>query len=83
MVDVAPFTICNYTSEASPYLNEVYVEEVEKSSESFYFECFSGFNVTEKQVPTKVDDACESVGLTSDPDGVRSCSGEPFHEEFF
>ena len=34
-------------------------------------------------MPTKADDACEDVGLNSDPDGVRSCSGEPYHDEFF
>ena len=83
LINSAPFKMCDMTTEPTGYLETALGEVLQPSATgNFNYTCWSGFNATTDAVPTAVDEACVH-SISEVPLGVRSCPGEPHHEDFF
>ena len=78
----APFKFCDYAQEATSTLEDPTFTLGQGNNSNFEYQCFSGFNTTINAATNTVDEAC-AEDFPEEVMGVRSCQGEPAHEDFF
>ena len=86
MLDHAPFNLCEMASEPTGYVEDETVEATITFDPNrpavFNYTCTDGWSAADNQAAAEVDQECVTQ-LPTDPEGVRACSGEPYHEDFF
>lgn len=78
----SPFKLCDFEEEPTGFLEDAVFIERETGDDNFSITCTTGFNATLDGVAEEIDQECVTEKPT-EPQGVRSCQGEPPHETFF
>ena len=61
IINSAPFSLCSYNTEANSYLADTtnnVAQVLQGVDKNFYYECYSGYNLTRSQVTTTEEKQC-------------------------